>query len=285
MATPNVPINMLDYFMSLFENGVPEKPDAGIPPKPPTMPEVTPVASLKNQTALRNQYTDEAARDLYKTPTKLDLSKSGMSKDIEGFYVPNLPRISNYLDPLLAYQRWRGTAPEMGYITIGDAENKPQVLAHEFAHAWEDQYMPWTQVSDWQMRGPSIATDYAHERFNRDYPPGSDQQAELYALGTEQGPSAIPKDLRQSYYGMYKPDITPPKGSLTVLPSTPAPFDSSLFPPNIKPFDPTQVYPQRTLERPLTQQQNFQQWYDGIPSTPNPWYSPVFTNSFGMAGG
>jgi len=211
MATPtfpSLPAALAAFYEFLAQKDKEkEKPAENIPPLPPTLPASNPVADLKNRTALSNQYTPEAQRQLNQTPTTLDTRINAHDDGTLGYYhlSPPWPYYVAYPEALLKPD------PSIGTITVNnvDPQQNVETLAHEFAHAYEDKYMsPQTRYA-WQLQAPYVASDYAKERVSTSYENPNDE-VELYATATEKGPASIPPDLRNWYYGMYRKDIDQP---------------------------------------------------------------------------
>lgn len=173
--------------------GGPQVRMENLPPLPPTLPVTNPVADLKNKTALSNQYTPDAQRRLNQQPTTVNYGLGNRNPyGALGLY-------TTYEDD------------PKGQILIENIPGENQrTLAHEFAHAWENNYMPPVQHQAWQTLAPQIATDYAKERVTRDYKEPANER-EMYATATEQGPWSIPPSLRNDYYDMYRQDIKVPQ--------------------------------------------------------------------------
>jgi hypothetical protein len=173
------------------------------PPRPNVMPEVTPVAALKNRTALNNRLTPEAAQDLYDTPVRVNYSQS--DSPVRGWYENRYP--------VESFVREKAGWDDPFRIHVTQATNDEQAqksLMHEYAHKWHKENMPMGMYEAWNTMSPVMATDHAKERVSTDYQGTLYPGMELYATATEQGPWGIPEDLRRNYYPFYREDIGAP---------------------------------------------------------------------------
>lgn len=188
----------------------------GLPPLPVTMPAVTPVAHLKNQTAMSKQLTDTAARDLYATPTHV--TYADREHNHLGHYPWSMPA-NRFVDTL------NGVAPSHD-IYIDQWHNEEQArdtMMHEYAHKYHDQEMPQGAFEAWNRFGPALAGDYAKGRVERDYGgKAGPSHAELYATQVEMPPWQMPAEVR-AFYPFYKEEaFTPPPPDMA---SQMRPFD------------------------------------------------------------
>lgn len=181
------------------------------PPLPVTMPAVTPVGELKNRTALSHQYTPEAARELYNTPTWVRYGegytdtqptswREGLqgSDGVWGFYGG---AASRYEDGSMR--------PNAYEIAINSNPNE-EVLSHEFAHKWYDQRLTPQDRLMWSESKSLDANPYAQERAGQrlDGERPIDYYNELYAHNAERGPFYIKPEVRaESYPGLYQENI------------------------------------------------------------------------------
>lgn len=183
----------------------------GLPPLE-VMPQTNPVAALKNQTALSNKFTPEAAKDLYGTATRVNYKNDEESRRL-GHYVMDMGPLGNALGEAL------GAKPpyEISIDKFASPRQAQETLVHEYAHKYHDQGMPFAMYEGWNRFSPILASDYAKERVSRDYEGNAGPSGgELYATATEQGAHNIPEQLR-SFYPFYREDaFTPP-------PAPPAP--------------------------------------------------------------
>jgi hypothetical protein len=182
----------------------------GIPPLD-IIPQATPVGALKNRTALQNQFSPEATNILEQTPVNLRFTKEPALEGVNGFYNPR-PNYMAYPEKLFQNNDILGVSP--GGINVEGRNDAESTLAHEFAHAWQDQHMNPQTNWLWGIDPAGQATPHANERVATDYAGTSyDPNVELYATGVEQGPWKIPEETRKQFYGMYRDNITQPQPS------------------------------------------------------------------------
>lgn len=218
------------------------------PPRPNVLPEVTPVASLKNRVAREHQYSDKARNMLYNTPTHVRFAPYGDWLDESHVDTGTEPNWQYRTKP--AGVAWRGRSTgEMGgefrnplaaqadsaisslmagervppyqiYVS-GDEQRLPaeEVLAHEFAHKWFNQKFPTWQKAEWALTGPAYASEYGLERADARMPRFSPTySSELYAHTAEHGPYEIDPAVRDRFYGgMYRDDLGQPPPSPVVV--------------------------------------------------------------------
>jgi hypothetical protein len=155
------------------------------PPLPYTMPAVTPVGDLKNRTAIYNQYTPEAARELYNTPVRAKIG-----------YTPGDPWLGGY------------ASGNISTTIQPDQEESQGTLAHEFAHKWHEQRLSPELKSSWANTAEDVVNWYASD-LNSSHPHGNEN--ELYAYNAQRGPSYMNPQVRDFYYpGLYRDEIRPP---------------------------------------------------------------------------
>lgn len=212
-----------------------KEPKAGDkhPPLPAVMPALTPIARLKNETAMNNSYTRGGAGILYDTPVKVRIGDAANdiprgdtrrpdrlygSMGIGGWYNSHddLPVV--FEDNSL--QRGNLGQPEI-YITGSNSARTPAerrgeneaTLAHEFAHKWYDKQLPDRRRTAWTEGGWNLADSYAKDMAEgRTHDPNYpiDFYNETYAHNAERGPHFMAKSVRDDYYpGLYKDNVWP----------------------------------------------------------------------------
>jgi hypothetical protein len=295
------------------------------PPRPSVMPEVTPVAALKNRTALQNQYSEPARKMLYNTPTHMQVGDywhvqddahteaesnpyvefrplgpkyQGMTTEqAVGLHLNPVSAQVNRLTDVAAGNKW--TAPYEIYLG-GNHDLAPteEVLAHEFGHKWFDQKIPTWQKAAWAFMGPTYASEQALQHADERMPRFSPKYGtELYAHNAEHGPQNIDPTTRDRFYsGLYRDNISvPPEPSIAAAPQI-EPYKPDLASMRERYFSPQQWV--RDYQAPMGY------YADGSPvrarvSLPSQWETPqwpsldeyskydnaVNGSSFGMRGG
>jgi hypothetical protein len=200
------------------------------PPRPNVMPEITPVAALKNQVAREQQYSDKARDVLNNTGVRMRLSPldppipladagrvdSGQpgfteGESLGGYYVE--PKLNEWLWPLAALpQEWQRPfrtvpRPQIFLENQSPEMNPESVLAHEFAHKWDAEQMPVQRQREWRDKWSGLVDPWTKERtLGRglaDDPVGAG--IESYAHYAEHGPMQMPPENRGYWYpGMYR---------------------------------------------------------------------------------
>jgi hypothetical protein len=221
-----IPDDLRQQYYGMYRDNLtdPQALAPPIPPKPLTMPAVTPVGELKNRVALTNQYTPEAARELYETPTwvrfghlNTDTQPSSWRENLRGS------------DGVAGFYRSGGLPGELfedGSVGPGrtteiaiNGQNFDQpsegTLAHEFAHKWYDKKLDPYGKEAWQQ-GDNANW---HAKREADYRADGDRPIsyynELYAHNAERGPFFIRPEVRDMYYpGLYQDNITAPNDPL-----------------------------------------------------------------------
>lgn len=199
-----------------------EEDNTGFPPLPVVTESVTPVGRVKNATAQYNEYSPQGAKALYKTPVNIRFGHI--------FQDPPNPEYPNYSGSEDVAGFYRGPQPEDNpsqyEIRISGGENPQgrtgwensiysQILAHEFAHKWEDKMLPENRHVAWDEGGWNNASPYAinraEGRLNDPSHPIS-VPTEIYAHNVERGPWTTTRRMRDDYYpGLFGEHIFDPK--------------------------------------------------------------------------
>jgi hypothetical protein len=274
----------------------------GYPPKPPTMPAVTPTADLKNRTALGNQYSDEAARELYNTPVKMRVrepQRPQWSGDV-GHVDWGQGAMVGEEETRAAYYKHKdewGRTPKpqiviehMPGISDGGLKNAmtghsglefgEDLLAHEFAHKWDFEKMPKQTHEDWSGEFTNVVhPDIALWSMSRQLDGTGSAGPEAYAHQAELGPHALTPEQRDTWYtGLYRDDIKSPPAF---------PQAEHGFGPDLKAMRESYFSPQQWVPE---QRAPHGYYADGTPKPTFPTWNPGFSihdyaPGMGMRGG
>jgi hypothetical protein len=185
------------------------------PPRPNVMPEITPVAALKNQVAREQQYSDKARDVLNNTSVRMNISPFDEGEWRAGGY--STPKLSEWAWPVAAlpeeWQRPFKTIPKPQIVIDGLDQSNPadDTLAHEFAHKWYFEQLPTQRQNEWRGQWfDNLVDPWTKERTlgRTDFAVADDPYAaaqEAYAHYTEAGPMQMPPENRGYWYpGMYR---------------------------------------------------------------------------------
>ena len=182
------------------------------PPLPVTMPAITPVAQLKNDVTMRNEYSPEAAQQLYDTPTYIRFGDTGTDRPREhvnaaqqgarGFYTPDpVPDSRGNMYNI----EITGNDPT---AAAGDYGSNEATLTHEFAHARYND-LPDELAGEWVNNYRKLANPFALSRVAQSYSNEWAHGPETYAFTATLGPDQIPPDVRNRFYpGTYREDAS-----------------------------------------------------------------------------
>lgn len=214
-----------------------QKAHPNVPPLPPHMPQAEPVAAIKNETVYKNHYTPEAAKQLFNTPMRADFLTPRDSIKNSGYYVAdtrlNLPMERPPINPLAPRPNPQIVLSSFNGWNAGDY-SPSGVLAHEFAHLWEDQNLPRSRAIEWNRKWKQDATAFAVDQAQgrMDVSNNEGRAAEAYAHQAQGGPLTMPPETRGYYYpGLYQDNLGPErKPPPFVSPDVPTPYTARVIP-------------------------------------------------------